>query len=56
MEQKGYVSGFNGSKAREVLIKRAQLEELFGDGTPVADPPVYKREPNRMSNFYRDDD
>lgn len=56
MEQKGYVSGFNGSKAREVLIKRAQLEELFGDGTPVADPPAYEREPNPMSNFYRDDD
>jgi DNA segregation ATPase FtsK/SpoIIIE, S-DNA-T family len=56
MEQKGYVSGFNGSKAREVLIKRAQLEELFGDGTPVAEPPVREREPNPMSNFYRDDD
>ena len=56
MEQKGYVSGFNGSKAREVLIKRAQLEELFGDGTPVADPPAPAREPNPMSHFYRDDD
>ena len=56
MEQKGYVSGFNGSKAREVLIKRAQLEELFGDGTPLAEPPVREREPNPMSTFYRDDD
>lgn len=56
MEQKGYVSGFNGSKAREVLIKRAQLEELFGDGTPLADPPVQEREPNPMSRFYRDED
>ena len=56
MEQKGYISGFNGSKAREVLIKRAQLEELFGDGTPLADPPVQEREPNPMSHFYRDDD
>ena len=56
MEQKGYVSGFNGSKAREVLIKRAQLEELFGDGTPLADPPVKEREPNPMSHFYRDED
>ena len=55
MEQKGYISGFNGSKAREVLIKRAQLEELFGDGTPLADPPVQEREPNPMSSFYRDD-
>ncbi|NLI54690.1 MAG: DNA translocase FtsK [Clostridiales bacterium] len=56
MEQKGYISGFNGSKAREVLIKRAELEELFGDGTPVADPPAQEREPNPMMNFYRDDE
>ncbi len=56
MEQKGYISGFNGSKAREVLIKRQQLEELFGDGTPVAEPPAREREPNPMSAFYRDDD
>jgi len=56
MEQKGYISGFNGSKAREVLIKRAQLEELFGDGTPLADPPVHEREPNPMSHFYRGED
>ncbi len=56
MEQKGYISGFNGSKAREVLIKRAQLEELFGDGTPLATPPVQEREPNPMASFYRDDD
>ncbi|MEA4914004.1 MAG: DNA translocase FtsK [Christensenella sp.] len=55
MEQKGYISGFNGSKAREVLIKRAQLEELFGDGTPLAEPSVQEREPNPMSSFYRDD-
>ena len=54
MEQKGYISGFNGSKAREVIIKRAQLEELFGDGTPLADPPAQEREPNSMSSFYRD--
>ncbi len=56
MEQKGYVSGFNGSKAREVLIKRAQLEELFGDGSPVAEPPAREREPNPMMNFYHDDE
>lgn len=31
MEQHGYVSGFEGSKARKVLIKREQFEELFGD-------------------------
>ena len=33
MEQHGYVSGFEGSKARKVLIKREQFEELFGDGS-----------------------
>ena len=56
MEQKGYISGFNGSKAREVLIKRAQLEELLGDGSPIAEPLAQEREPNPMSHFYRDDD
>ena len=56
MEQKGYISGFNGSKAREVLIKRAQLEELLGDGSPIAEPLAQEREPNPMSHFYRDED
>lgn len=37
MEQHGYVSGFDGSKPRKVLIKREQYEELFGDGLPLAD-------------------
>lgn len=31
MEQKGYVSGFEGSKARKVLIKREQFEAEFGE-------------------------
>ena len=56
MEQKGYISGFNGSKAREVIIKRAQLEELFGADVPLAEPPKAEREPNPMASFYRDDD
>ena len=56
MEQKGYISGFNGSKAREVIIKRAQLEELFGADVPLAEPPKMEREPNPMASFYRDDD
>lgn len=54
MEQKGYISGFNGSKAREVLIKRHEIEELFGDETPIVEPPEH--EPNPMSQFYRDND
>jgi S-DNA-T family DNA segregation ATPase FtsK/SpoIIIE len=54
MEQKGYISGFNGSKPRDVIIKKAQYLELFGDETPVADPP--KREPNPIGEFYKDAD
>ena len=33
MEEQGYVSGFDGSKPRKVLIKRSQWEAIFGDGT-----------------------
>ena len=33
MEEEGYVSGFDGSKPRKVLIKRAQWEAIFGDGS-----------------------
>ncbi|MEG1525050.1 MAG: DNA translocase FtsK [Clostridia bacterium] len=36
MEQHGYVSGFDGSKPRKVLIKRSEFEELFGDGMSLA--------------------
>lgn len=38
MEQHGYVSGFDGSKPRRVLIKRSEYEALFGDGTYVEEP------------------
>ena len=31
------MSGFDGSKPRKVLIKRAQWEALFGDGSYVPD-------------------
>ena len=44
MEQHGYVSGFEGSKPRRVLIKRTQYEEIFGDGTPLAEPPAPQNE------------
>ena len=37
MEEEGYVSGFDGSKPRKVLIKRSQWEAIFGDGTYVPD-------------------
>ena len=35
MEEQGYVSGFDGSKPRKVLITRAKWEALFGDGSGV---------------------
>ena len=37
MEQHGYVSGFDGSKPRRVLIKRSEFEALFGEGAPLPD-------------------
>lgn len=37
MEEKGHVSGFDGSKPRKVLIKRAEFERLYGDGTYLED-------------------
>ena len=37
MEEQGYVSGFDGSKPRKVLIKRSQWEAIFGDGSYVPD-------------------
>ncbi|MDR1619777.1 MAG: DNA translocase FtsK [Clostridiales bacterium] len=33
MEQRGYVSGFDGSKPRKLLITRAQFERIFHDVT-----------------------
>lgn len=38
MEQHGYVSGFDGSKPRKVLIKRAQYESEFGEA--IESPPT----------------
>lgn len=37
MEQHKYVSGFDGSKARKVLIKRSEFEALFGNGEDEPD-------------------
>ena len=37
METHGYVSGFDGSKPRKVLITRAQFAEVFGGELPLAD-------------------
>ncbi len=39
MEQKKYVSGFDGSKPRQVLITRSEFDRIFGDGgDPEAEP------------------
>jgi S-DNA-T family DNA segregation ATPase FtsK/SpoIIIE len=54
MERKHYIGGFNGSKAREVLISRQEVEKLFGSELPLVNPP--EREPNPMSTFYSDRD
>ena len=31
MEIRGYVSGFEGSKPRQVIISKDQYEEIFGE-------------------------
>ena len=54
MERNHYIGGFNGSKAREVLISRQEVEKLFGSELPLVNPP--EREPNPMSAFYSDRD
>ena len=40
MEQKKYVSPFDGSKPRQVLITPAEFNRVFGGGAPVGDEPV----------------
>ena len=46
MEQKKYVSPFDGSKPRQVLITPAEFNRVFGGGAPVSDDePV---EPDEM--------
>ena len=52
MELKGYVSRFNGSKPRDVIIKQAQYREIFGDDTPFAEIPAPDHAP--IGDFYRD--
>ena len=40
MEQQKIVSGFDGSKARKLLIDRAEFERRFGNGAPVANDDI----------------
>ena len=54
MERSHYIGGFNGSKAREVLITRQEVEKLFGSEVPLIEPQ--EREPNPMSSFYSNRD
>lgn len=55
MEEKGYVSGFDGSKPRKVLIKRAEFEQLFGDGSyvPPEEEPGTNYEDGYVPEEYR---
>lgn len=53
MEQKKYVSPFDGSKPRQVLITQAEYNRVFGGGAPVSDEePI---EPDEM-DFEEDTD
>ncbi len=40
MEEKGFVSPYEGSKPRKVLISKEQYAELFNDTLPIADPKM----------------
>ena len=49
------------SGIREILVISTpqdlpRFRELLGDGSPIAEPVAQEREPNPMSQFYRDDD
>ena len=48
MEQAHYVSGFDGSKPRQVLITPAEYNRVFGGGMPDAEP---ESEPNDEPPF-----
>ncbi len=45
MEQHGYVSGFEGSKPRRVLIKRSEYARIFGDSSYVPEDVPDDHEP-----------
>ncbi|HEY3766744.1 MAG TPA: DNA translocase FtsK 4TM domain-containing protein [Gaiellales bacterium] len=40
LERRGIVSGYEGSKARKVLIAEGDLHRMLGDGTPPLPEPV----------------
>ena len=52
MEQHGYVSGFEGSKPRRVLIKQSEFNQLYGGeaGTEVENPEEFPDE-DVFSNY-----
>ena len=50
MEEKGYVSGFDGSKPRKVLIKRAEFDRIFGGGGMAAEEDEEDVPPFDMSS------
>jgi S-DNA-T family DNA segregation ATPase FtsK/SpoIIIE len=40
LERRGIVSGYEGSKARKVLISEGDLHRIIGEGTPALPEPV----------------
>ncbi len=55
MEQKKYVSPFDGSKPRQVLITQAEFNRVFGGGVPAADDEPAPVEPDE-TDFMEDED
>ena len=54
MEQKKYVSPFDGSKPRQVLITQAEYNRVFGGGAPAPDgePEPIEPEENDFSEDF----
>lgn len=43
IERLGYISGFNGSKARQVFITKEQFDEKYGDFAGTYKPPETRK-------------
>ncbi|HKH65709.1 MAG TPA: DNA translocase FtsK [Solirubrobacterales bacterium] len=45
LERRGVISGYEGSKPRQVLITQADLPRVLGDGNPTPEPVAVESEP-----------
>jgi DNA segregation ATPase FtsK/SpoIIIE, S-DNA-T family len=45
LERRGVISGYEGSKPRQVLITQADLPRVLGDGNPAPEPVAVESEP-----------